>query len=131
MFSALWLILQTSDMYSRSVVLMSWNVRGMCSQARHNYIKRLMLSEKADIVLLQETKTGSMPLEIRKYECLTSTARRGSGGCMMLVNRDFKVMDMYKSDCGRILACKLCIEDECIGIVNVYASNNSQERKEA
>ena len=57
-------------MYSKPLVLISWNVRGMCSQARQTYAKQMVLDEKADIVLLQETKTGDLVMYMRNYVCI-------------------------------------------------------------
>ncbi|MCO5583997.1 hypothetical protein L7F22_037915 [Adiantum nelumboides] len=108
---------------------MSWNVRGLCSLARQMYVKKLIQSEKLDIVMLQETKTGALSLQVKGYACITSKADRGSGGCMTLISNAYKVKEVLQPDCGRWIACQVCIQNEWIGVINVYAPNCPQERK--
>lgn len=68
-------------------------------------------------------------MELKNHTCITSKSVRGTGGCMLLINEAFKIEDVQQPDCGMMVACKICIQDEWIGIVNVYAPNNMQERK--
>lgn len=116
-------------MYSRPLGLLSWNVRGLCSQARQAYVKRLVQEEQADIALLQETKTGDLALYMKNYDCFMSESARGSGGCMSLIHKKLQASNVCKSNCGRVVACKIAIQGENIGVVNVYAPNSMQERK--
>ncbi|MCO5550845.1 hypothetical protein L7F22_004338 [Adiantum nelumboides] len=108
---------------------MSWNVRGLCSLARQMYVKKLIQSEKLDIVMMQRTKTGALSLQVKGYACITSKADRGSGGCMTLISNACKVKEVLQPDCGRWIACQVCIHNEWIGVINVYAPNCPQERK--
>ncbi|MCO5611804.1 hypothetical protein L7F22_066063 [Adiantum nelumboides] len=117
------------DMYSRNVLTMSWNVRGLCALARQMYVKKLIQSEKLDIVMLQETKTGALSLQVKGYACITSKADRGSRGCMTPISNAYKVKEVLQPDCGRWIACQVCIQNEWIGVINVYAPNCPQERK--
>lgn len=96
---------------------------------RQSYVRNVVKSEKVDIMLLQETKTGDLPLSIKNYECITGKTTRGAAGCMLLVHQNLRAQDMYKSECGRVIACKVKIQEEYVGIVNVYAPNEASERK--
>ncbi|MCO5590485.1 hypothetical protein L7F22_044455 [Adiantum nelumboides] len=119
-----------SDMYSRNVVMLSWNVRGLCSLARQMYVKKLIHNDKLDIVMLQETKTSNLPLQVKGYACITSKVARGSGGCMTLIRNDYKYKEVLTSECGSWIACLVCIQNEWVGLINVYAPNCHQERKQ-
>ncbi|MCO5601918.1 hypothetical protein L7F22_056044 [Adiantum nelumboides] len=103
--------------------------QGLCSLARQMYVKKLIQSEKLDIVMLQETKIGALSLQVKGYACITSKADRGSGGCMTLISNAYKVKEVLQPDCGRWIACQVCIQNEWIGVINVYAPNCPQERK--
>ncbi|MCO5550554.1 hypothetical protein L7F22_004041 [Adiantum nelumboides] len=94
------------------------------------YVQRLINSDKIDVAMLQETKIGPLQLQIKGYACITSRSDRGTGGCMTLICDSFKIRDIMQSECGRWIACQICVQNEWIGICNVYASNCMQERKE-
>ena len=112
-------------MYSKPLIMISWNVRGLCSQARQIYVKRMVQEEKADIALLQETKSGDLVLATKNYDCIVGNSPRGSGGCMMLIHKNLNASNVCKSNCGRVVACKVNIQGESIGVVNVYAPSHA------
>ncbi|MCO5603817.1 hypothetical protein L7F22_057970 [Adiantum nelumboides] len=71
------------------------------------YVKKLIQSEKLDIVMLQETKIGALSLQVKGYACITGKADRGSGECMTLISNAYKVKEVLQPDCGRWIACQL------------------------
>ncbi|MCO5597661.1 hypothetical protein L7F22_051742 [Adiantum nelumboides] len=99
--------LQMINMYSRHVTALSWNVRGFCSLARQMYVQRLINSDKIDVAMLQETKTGPLQLQIkgvgdapnktffkalRAKDCELITALRRSDGSITEDEAEIKVM---------------------------------------
>lgn len=96
------------DMFSKAIKVAAWNIRGMCSYSRQSHARKVLLEEGLDALMLQENKLGQAQLNVRGYDCLTSKARRGSGGCMILVKKKFNAQDVLTTidDCGRVVACK-------------------------
>lgn len=117
------------NMYSNIKSVMSWNVRGLCSVSRQEYVRNTVRAEMLDVAMLQETKTGSDLLQVKGYVCIPSISDRGSAGCMMLIKNVYKIREVTQSAGGRWIAAQICIGEEWIGLINVYAPNSPQERK--
>lgn len=123
--SVLWLTWLMGNMYSHQIKIVSWNVRGLCSMSRQSYVRNVVKQETPEIMLLQETKIGDQILAIKNYDCIPSKPGRGSAGCMILAHQKLKAHGMYRCKCGRIVACKVQVQGETLGIVNVYATNEA------
>lgn len=80
--------------------------------------------------MLQETKTGQVSMQMKNYDYITSKSKWGASGCMILVSKRLKAQAVPQLECGRIIACKVNVEDELIGLVNVYAPSTKQERRQ-
>ena len=55
------------------MIIVSWNCRGMGSTIKENAARDILINEKPDILMIQETKSGNQETEnlkkkIRKYE---------------------------------------------------------------
>lgn len=83
------------------MIITSWNIRGLNSKGKKRYLAERIKKEKAQIMMLQETKImGEKMEEILKkikptYECMTLDAKGSAGGTAILWNPAEVIVDNW------------------------------------
>lgn len=116
-------------MFSQVIKLASWNVRGLRSHNRQSYVRNFVRKESLDVLMLQEAKLGEEPLNIRRYDYITSIATRDTCGRMQQIRNKFKARYIYKNSLGRLIKCQITIDNVQLGLVCIYAPNIENKRR--
>lgn len=117
------------------MIIGSFNIRGGVSTLKRRRISSIIVKEKADIFLIQETKVSNMTDLVAKsfwrvpeigFSFSNSEGR--SGGLITLWNKDYvKEISSFKGD--GFLGVKVIWKDDFYYIVNIYSSCDISKKK--
>ncbi len=114
--------------------VVSLNVRGIRGNKRHA-IFRWLVDKQYDICLLQETyctksfiSTFNRGWPGKVIHC-TSDSSHSRGVCIMFKrDLDCKIIDVHRSDNGRMILANIDINGNIYSLINVYCPNDMKER---
>lgn len=118
-----------------SLSLISFNVRGLRDIKKRTSLFYWLNRKNIDVALLQETYwTESLDSKLNKEwegKLVYSAGSEHSKGTAILFKKELQleIVNTHKSDDSRIILVNCKIEDKIITLVNIYAPNNSTERK--
>ena len=118
------------------VRIASVNVNGLNNKSKRQNIFRWFEKQRFDIILIQETHCSNADIEnswIKDWsgESFWNHGTNLSKGVSVLFKKShiFVINDVISFIDGRVTSVKLTINDQKIQIINVYAPNNSVDRK--
>ena len=119
-----------------SLIVLTLNVRGLRSALKRKKVLLWALYKNADIILLQETHL-TQELEYitnSQFKCFDLFFSHGSSnsrGVLIGISKRLCINDVkiQKQATGRLLWLSLCIQNEKLDIVNIYAPNDIGEQK--
>ena len=111
------------------ITIMSLNVRGLGNKTKRGEIFYQLRQSCAKIICLQEThstdKTSKMWAAEWGGEAIFSHGTSNARGVAILVKRNsnVKIKNVIKDKVGRLLVVDLCIMEETVRLINIYAPN--------
>ena len=113
-----------------SVCIYSMNARGLGDQVKRVQVFLWLHNRPADIFFLQETHSTTFCEKQWKDDwgnnnIFFSHGTSNSTGVAILFsnNMDFKIMNEYHDDDGRVIVLDVTINDDIITIINIYGPN--------
>ena len=118
--------------------IFSWNVRGLNDHAKRDSVRHTILSTKASIVCLQETKISSWSNVVLKETVGAKLANQSfqlpslgtSGGILIAADPDFFDMTLLPSSAAYSLSVRISsrLEDEVWDLTGVYGPQLENEK---
>ena len=116
--------------------IISWNIRGLNGSSKHKLLRDLIMVEKPDIVLLQETKCASedvdklLPYCWKQGAAVAVDAIGTSGGLAILWNTNSILLENFLATRGSITTdYRLIGSDQPGHLTNVYGPATIGEKE--
>jgi exodeoxyribonuclease-3 len=104
--------------------IVTWNINGWRAMMKKEHLKKMVFSEKPDIICLQETKINpTVKIEYEGYTVIqhTDPSRPGYSGVAVLIKNHIKPIRFKKNKTeGRLIM----VEFEEFYLINVYTPNS-------
>lgn len=122
--------------YKTKLKILSWNVRGLGDKTKRLAIRHTVISEKLDILCLQETKLRSFDDNLRKetvgrrLNAFVTLNSQGSRGGILIVwqDRRFTLLQQSQSDFCLTVQLRDTLLNHTIQMTGVYGPTNSSQR---
>jgi exonuclease III len=115
--------------------IISWNIRGLNGRSKHKLLRDLIIAEKPDIVLLQETKCASedvdklLPYCWKQGAAVAVDATGTAGGLAILWNTNSILLENFMATRGSITTdYRLIGSDKPGHLTNVYGPATTGEK---
>ncbi len=113
--------------------IVSWNVRGICSQFKMHEVWRILLNKQWDVLCAVEHKAhanaGLVTCSHGYTLCYAGKDPGSYSGIVMFIRTHYNPQIILNDDFGRYMVVQIAYEGQLIWLVGVYASNVSRERK--
>jgi exonuclease III len=117
--------------------IISWNIRGLNGRSKQKVLRDMIMTEKPDIVMLQETKCSSedidrlLPFCWRQGRAASIDALGTAGGLAVLWNTSEVIMENFFATKWSITADYRCIGSNKPGcLTNVYGPASSRDKQD-